>query len=252
MTKLYIYPPVHSYERYDSKRRCREGLGRGSPTSPIRGGRHRTGRYRGGCREGEAQGSLHGLPHVPDDPEMGCGKIPQEKGSGSQIGGGSLEIEERRNTLLSSEFERAESFGELFTLVKRAVKNTLGVHRMGLMLYLGDLPIRVGGFHPIGTNEIIINRRLMKTPLDARGKANIFTLLLHEYLHSLGYIEEREVRALTYQISAENFGNDHPVTRAAVTGPWPDIDMEKYEDTVEGMNLELIRDFERVESHYII
>ncbi len=120
------------------------------------------------------------------------------------------------------------------------------------MLYLGDLPIRVGGFHPLGTNEIIINRRLMKSPLDVRGKANIFTLLLHEYLHSLGYIDEREVRALTHQISAENFGNDHPVTRAAVVGPWPDVDMEEYGDTVEDMNLELIRDFERVESHYII
>lgn len=155
-------------------------------------------------------------------------------------------------TLLSSEFERAQSYGELFTLVKRAVKNTLGVHRVGLMLYLGDLPIRVGGFHPLGTNEIIINRRLMKSPLDARGKANIFTLLLHEYLHSLGYIDEREVRALTYQISAENFGNNHPVTRAAVVGPWPDVDMEEYGETVEDMNLELIRDFERVESHYII
>ncbi|MEM3056024.1 MAG: hypothetical protein QW639_02210 [Candidatus Bathyarchaeia archaeon] len=184
---------------------------------------------------------------------MGCGDLPQEKGPRSQIGGGSLEIEETRgSTLLSSEFERAQSYGELFTLVKRAVKNTLGIHRVGLMLYMGNLPIRVGGFHPIGTNEIIINRRLMKRPLDSRSKANIFTLLLHEYLHSLGYIDEREVRALTYQISAENFGKDHPVTKAAVIGPWLDIDIEEYEEAVEDMNLELIRDFERVESHYII
>jgi hypothetical protein len=130
--------------------------------------------------------------------------------------------------------------------------NTLGVHRVGLMLYLGDLPIRVGGFHPLGTNEIVINRRLVKTPLEDGDKANIFTLLLHEYLHSLGYLDEGEVRSLTYRISAENFGRDHPVTRAAVLGPWPKIDIGEYEEFVENLNLELIRDFEKVESHYII
>lgn len=119
------------------------------------------------------------------------------------------------------------------------------------MLYLGDLPIRVGGFHPIGTNEIIINRRLLKTPLDTRSKASIFILLLHEYLHSLGYIDERGVRALTYQISAENFGKDHPITRAAMMGPWSELNIEDYEGAVENMNLELIKDFERIEGHYI-
>lgn len=120
------------------------------------------------------------------------------------------------------------------------------------MLYLGDLPVKVGGFHLLGTNEIVLNRRLMRNLSDMRSKANIFILLLHEYLHSLGYIDEREVRALTYQISVENFGRNHPVTRAAVMGPWLDIDLEEYENIIENMNLELVRDFERVEGHYII
>ena len=43
---------------------------------------------------------------------------------------------------------RSRGYGEIFDLVKRAVEKVLGVDRVGLMLYLGDLPLRVGAFHP--------------------------------------------------------------------------------------------------------
>ena len=45
---------------------------------------------------------------------------------------------------LKDELERAKTYGDIFALVKKAVKRTLGEHRVGLMLYLGNLPMKVG------------------------------------------------------------------------------------------------------------
>jgi hypothetical protein len=43
----------------------------------------------------------------------------------------------------------------------------------------------------------------------------MFSVLLHEYLHSLGVFDEGKVRKLTYAISAEIFGEDSVVTQIA-------------------------------------
>ncbi|MFQ6053207.1 MAG: hypothetical protein ACE5OO_03120 [Candidatus Bathyarchaeia archaeon] len=154
---------------------------------------------------------------------------------------------------LSDELERAEGYADIFALLKKAVKRSLGEHRVGLMLYLGNLPLKVGAFHPMGTNDIVLNRRLIKAAKsEPRRKAYIFSVLLHEYLHSLGYVQERHVRGLTYKVCLENFGSEHPVTEAAVTGPWVDLRLEDFEEMAEGLDLELVRDFERIDSGYII
>lgn len=156
--------------------------------------------------------------------------------------------------LLSGELERAKGYGEIFALVKKSVKRTLGEHRVGLMLYLGNLPMRVGAFHPLGTNDIVLNRRLLESASGSRvrQKAYIFTILLHEYLHSLGYADERQVRSLTYKVCVDNFGGEHPVVDAALVGPWAELRGEDYESSEEEMELELVRDFEKIDIGYII
>lgn len=154
--------------------------------------------------------------------------------------------------LLSGELERAKNYGDIFTLVKKAVKRSLGEHRVGLMLYLGNLPIRVGAFHPLGTNDIVLNRRLLKARSELMQKAYVFSILLHEYLHSLGYADERQVRGLTYKVCVENFGSEHPVVEAAISGPWADLTPEDFEEMAVDLDLELVRDFERIDSGYII
>ena len=154
----------------------------------------------------------------------------------------------------ATELENYNDYGDIFALVKRAVNKSLGEHRVGLMLYLGNLPMRVGAYHPLGTNGIVLNRRLLnriskRSPSDRR--AFIFSILLHEYLHSLGYVDEREVRGLVYQICVENFGKDHYVTEAAFTGPWADLSEVDFEELGD-LDLELIKDFERTNHSYII
>jgi hypothetical protein len=120
------------------------------------------------------------------------------------------------------------------------------------MLYLGNLPLEVGAFHPIGTNDIVLNRRLMRAKMDLRQKAHIFTILLHEYLHSLGYHNEEHVRRFVYKICKENFEVGHPALDSAISGPWEDLTEEDYEDIEPDLNLELVRDFERIDIDYII
>ena len=155
--------------------------------------------------------------------------------------------------MLSDELEWAKGYGDIFALVKKAVKRSLGEHRVGLMLYLGNLPFKVGAFHPLGTNDIVLNRRLINAVKSKLGeKVYLFSILLHEYLHTLGYVDERQVRGLTYKVCVENFGSEHPVVEAALTGPWVDISPEDLEEMVEvDLELELVRDFERIDIGYI-
>ena len=120
------------------------------------------------------------------------------------------------------------------------------------MLYLGNLPIRVGAFHPLGTNDIVLNRRLLGATTSLKQKAHVYAILTHEYLHTLGFTDERRVRKLTYRVCQENFGKNHPAVDAALTGPWADLSEEDYVEIEPELNLELVRDFERIDSGYII
>ncbi len=83
------------------------------------------------------------------------------------------------------------------------------------MLGLSDLPIHIGAFHPVPSNVIVLNRRLLDG-INIYDKklvnAYIFHLLLHEYLHSLGFLGEDDVQLISYNISKEFLGEDHPAT----------------------------------------
>jgi len=127
------------------------------------------------------------------------------------------------------------------------------------MLYLGNLPLRVGAFHPLGTNDIVLNKRLFKTLETYRDKANVFTTLLHEYLHTLGYTDEmhtlgytdeKRVRQLVYWVCSVGFDGDPVVMEAAVSGPWGSL--REVEEGYVGLDLELVRDFEEIEGFHIV
>ena len=120
------------------------------------------------------------------------------------------------------------------------------------MLYLGNLPLNVGAFHPMGTNELVLNRRLFKTKKGFDYQKHIFAILLHEYLHSLGFEDEQQVRKLTYKICIENFGKQSPVAEAALTGPWVNLTDEDFDEIAPELNLELVKDFEKIDINYII
>lgn len=127
------------------------------------------------------------------------------------------------NLNYSIELDKCEDFSDIFELVKKAVKEVLGQRRVGLMLVLADLPLQVGAYHSLGSNSIVMNRKFLeavKNSNNSKRKVNswIFLVLLHEYLHSLGYLNELEVKKLTIKIIKEKFNKEHPLTQLALKG----------------------------------
>lgn len=107
-------------------------------------------------------------------------------------------------------------------MVKECVRRQLKSERSGLMLGLSNLgggtQYLVGGFFQVAGNMIIMN----KLPLHRIQETNptlykpyVFHILLHEYLHTLGYLSEGQTRPLVYEISKAEFGDRHIVTELA-------------------------------------
>jgi hypothetical protein len=115
----------------------------------------------------------------------------------------------------------ADGFDEIFEMVKSATERKLGMHRAGLTLVLGDIPNNVGAYHQIGSNAIVMNRNLLRiveklSRSRLRRNSYVFMILLHEYLHSLGYTSDRQVRTLGKQIANDYFGGRHMTAEMAV------------------------------------
>jgi hypothetical protein len=157
-----------------------------------------------------------------------------------------------------SRLDGAEGFGEVWEIVKDSVRDTLGKHRVGMMLFLDSLPIQLGAYHPLGTNNIVLNGRLVEI-VEAATKSKrlvnafVYSLLVHEYLHALGHIPEMEVRSLVYRVSKECFGEDHITTRLAEKSPWAllrGLPLGALEAPRRVM--EIVRDFETSNQKYIV
>ncbi len=151
----------------------------------------------------------------------------------------------------------AHSFDQIFDLVKSATEEELGRHRAGLTLVLGDIPNNVGAYHEMGSNAIVMNRNLLKIVQKlsgARSKTNsyIFMILLHEYLHSLGFEDDGQVRQLSKRITDGYFGGRHPAAEMAVK-PLDQFfpDLPKYAHFRDKGNFETIRRFDSSSTPYI-
>ncbi len=114
--------------------------------------------------------------------------------------------------------EEAQGVSELFEIVKLVVKEFLGRRRAGLMLGLSDLGGKpgtfIGAFHPVGSNLIVLNKAPMNVIEQTKPeyyKHYIFHLLLHEYLHTIGILDENYNRVATTMVSEKAFGRNHPV-----------------------------------------
>jgi hypothetical protein len=127
-----------------------------------------------------------------------------------------------------------------------------------MMLFLDNLPLQLGAYHPLGTNNIVLNRNLVEI-IEATTKSKrlvnafVYSLLLHEYLHALGHVPEGEVRSLVYRVSKECFGEGHTVTKLAETSPWAllkDVPLQGIE--VPRHPIEIVKDFEKPDQKYII
>jgi hypothetical protein len=151
----------------------------------------------------------------------------------------------------------AEGFDEIFELVKKAVDQVLGVHRAGLTLVLGDIPNQVGAYHEMGSNAIVMNRNIMKivwrsTRSRQRRNAYTFMILLHEYLHTLGFTDDAQVRELSRKITDAYVGKGHIAGEMAVSPLdkfFPEI--SKFAMFRDNGSFETIRKFDTSSTPYI-
>lgn len=124
-----------------------------------------------------------------------------------------------------SSLETAENYAEVWKTVKKTVEFALHKRRGSLMLFLDDLPLQLGAYHPLGTNNIVLNRALVEiveTSISNKPVVNalIYNLLLHEYLHALGEISETKVRQTVVEVAQACFGEKHIATVIAQKTPW--------------------------------
>lgn len=149
-----------------------------------------------------------------------------------------------------------KDFNEIFEFVKIAVEAKFRMHRAGISLILQGLPTTLGAYHVLGSNMIIINRRILAT-IKARKSLEeynsyLFMVLGHEYLHSFGIVNELKVRKMIYSLCLSLFGEDHLAPIMARYGPWsvfPDLHLDyKYEPE---QTFEIVRNFDQTTQSYI-
>ena len=156
-----------------------------------------------------------------------------------------------------SRLENSTKYGEIWGVVKDTVEFTLHKHRRGMMLFLDDLPIQLGAYHPLGTNNIVLNRTLIQIvegAIKSRRVVNalIYNLLLHEYLHALGQFHELKVRRMVFEIAEKCFGEKHIVTLIAKKSPWvllKGIPLETVNAPKRVM--EIVKDFEKADKYIV-
>jgi len=153
--------------------------------------------------------------------------------------------------------EEAKTLPDIFEVVKSMVLRYTGKSRGGLMLGMANLGNNpggfFGGFFATGSNVIVLNKVPLQRIRESRPelyKPYVFHVLLHEYIHSLGCLDEDEVRMRVIQITKQALGEEHPATRLAENAgdfikhlAYPDV-IWKPED--EG--LELVDGFDRSSS----
>jgi hypothetical protein len=153
--------------------------------------------------------------------------------------------------------EKASSYSEVWEIVKDTVEHALGKHRRGMMLFLDDLPIQLGAYHPLGTNNIVLNRvlvQIVEASMESKPVVNalIYNLLVHEYLHALGQISESSVRRTVVAVARKCFGDDYVATKVAVKSPWSLLKGIPPE-VINPSNhvMEIVKDFEKADEYVV-
>jgi hypothetical protein len=157
-----------------------------------------------------------------------------------------------------SRIEEVEGFSGVWEIVKDTVKVSLDEYRLSMLLFLDDLPLHLGAYHPLGTNNIVLNRSLVNiveavTKSRKLVNAFVYSLLTHEYLHALGHVSEAEVRSLVYDVSRNCFGDNHIVTTLAEKTPWAlikGIPLDRV--TMPKQAMEIVKNFEKSNQKYIV
>src|SRR2546428_13903310 len=160
----------------------------------------------------------------------------------------------------SAKLDQARTLADVFELVKRAVEAVLGRTRAGLMLALADLGNHpqgfLGAFYPVATNVIVMNKvpllRIQETN-PGLYKPYAFYVLLHEYMHSVGFIDERMCCEQAHWILETLFGAEHIVTQVSADTArfFPNLVFQVAAWQQTGLSLEFVPGYARGTASYL-
>ena len=156
-------------------------------------------------------------------------------------------------------FNKAKSISDIFEIVKDVVWSILKKSRAGLdlgMIELGNLPNGlIGAYYVTGSNMIVMNETPLKRIKETSPKLlapYTFSVLLHEYLHSLGIFNDDAVKEMTFDVSKKAFGEDNIITQISkdMTRFFPNI---IYSEGAPQTNepIRLVKDFDKSDTRYI-
>jgi hypothetical protein len=176
--------------------------------------------------------------------------------SGTTVSNREDEKQRLREQHYGNKILQLADFNQAFELVKLAVEDKFKMHRAGLSLILQGLPTKLGAYHILGSNLIIVNKRILNIIKIHKSlneyNSYLFMVLTHEYLHSLGIIDELEVRNMTYSLLASLAGENHMATKMARHQPWdlfPELSL--FDDNSFEQKFEIIKNFDRTTQTYI-
>ena len=163
----------------------------------------------------------------------------------------------KHNQRFVTSLNKAKNYSEVWKIVKETAEFALGKRRDSMMLFLDDLPLQLGAYYPVGTNNIVLNRALVEiveASMSDKPTVNalIYNLLLHEYLHALGDLSETGVRREVVEVAKKSFGEQHVATVVACKSPWvllKDIPLGPFNAPKRVM--EIVRDFEKTGKYVV-
>ncbi|MBN1802637.1 MAG: hypothetical protein JW891_14090 [Candidatus Lokiarchaeota archaeon] len=156
-----------------------------------------------------------------------------------------------------------EEIPEIFEKVKMDVKRVLKKHRSGLTLGLVKMGMYKGGFigglHVSPGTDIYMNETALKILLQKQPqhivRAYTYHILLHEYIHSLGVLDENDCRDVTLKVSKQLFKKGDPALILAEKGIgafFPDLNFiyAPPELNPRGLTVDYIKDFDKESLSY--
>ena len=159
--------------------------------------------------------------------------------------------------LFAAKVANLKDFDEALELVKSAVFKKFRMHRAGLSLVLQVMPTNLGAYHILGSNVIAMNSYVLAaiknlSCSDAEYNSYLFMVLAHEYLHSLGLVDENTVRQMTYDLCKTMLGDDHSSTKMAKEDPsslFPQL--RNMAQTQFGRDFQIVKNFDKASQSYI-
>lgn len=157
-------------------------------------------------------------------------------------------------------FGESKSLSDVFEVVKEAVRKVLNKSRGGLDLGLVELDNApqglLGAYYNMGSNMIVMNGNSLRRVRESSPellRPYMLSVLMHEYLHSLGIMSDEEVRGLAVQVCLQAFGEENIITQISkdMTKFFPGIIYPAGAPQGMKSKVRLVKDFDKSDTGYI-